>query len=398
MCFKKKGFVGKRFILGFLFVLLINFVSSAYLIDGYVNDALDGEPANNHIVVLWNEVVGPLDNLTDIIGPNGDSGVDNSYIIDCSLLATPCKKGDNLTIRIIDSGDSYIEKEKVYMLVGKGGSGTADNMTLNSLPDFESIVVDDLINLTENEIDLIANNTVHIDCEAIVFEYDGESLVDIESAFYYSGSSFLDINDNNYHYENYSCFVNTSYGNENQTKIVCSYDVFYYAVSDTWTCEIKVGDGKINSSGTDQTFVNSLLSIGLVDSMNFSVGGVGEVSDEIEIIVSNFGNVEIDLNLWGYSQTEGDNLAMNCTSGDIPVYYKKYNLTSSVSGNLTLGEFESNYVNLTGMDYTADFNLSYRLDDLTFDAFDSTFWRIYVPNNVSGICQGNIVFGAVVSV
>jgi hypothetical protein len=395
---KNIGNLGRTLLVVTLFVFMISFASSAHWMVGYVEDARDGELANNHVVMIWNPAVGVQDNTTDIIGPNGRSRADNTYMIDCEMLAAGCAIGDNITVMVLDSGDGY-SSSQLNFTVTKAGFDTVDNLTLNSLPVFDSIVVDDAINLTTNEIDLVANDTIRVDCEAVVTEYEGDALVDIDSAFYASISFFVDGDDNNYHYSNSSCFTNSSYGNENQTQIICSYDVFYYANYDSWTCEIHVSDGKGVKYGTDLTNVNSLLSIEIVDGVEFTGEALGAVSNESEIVVNNLGNVEIDLNLWGYGETPGDDLSMNCSgASDIPVSYQKYNLTSSTSGNLSLGEFESSYINLTGSDFTADFNLPFRVNDLIFDAYKSTFWRIYIPSDVSGSCDGNIVFGAVASV
>jgi len=62
---------------------------------------------------------------------------------------------------------------------------------------------------------------------------------------------------------------------------------------------------------------------------------------------------------------------------------------------MNLSEFEKKYVNLTSSPNVKKFNLDYRKNDLTNDAINVTYWRIYVPLGVSGNCQGNIIFGAV---
>jgi hypothetical protein len=67
-------------------------VSAAHYIIGYVEDALDGTLANEHTIVLWNPSRADIDdNLTDIIGPNGNSGVDNTYMIYCERLDSGCQ-------------------------------------------------------------------------------------------------------------------------------------------------------------------------------------------------------------------------------------------------------------------------------------------------------------------
>lgn len=94
---------------------------------------------------------------------------------------------------------------------------------------------------------------------------------------------------------------------------------------------------------------------------------------------------------------EGDGLSMNCTLGsvgNISINYERYNLTSSIAGDLSLGDFEANYSNLTSTSVVREFNLNYRQNDAVNEAINSTYWRIYVPTGVAGSCSGNIIFGA----
>ena len=70
--------------------LALPLVNAAHYITGIVNNARDGTGADGRIVVLWNPVNGMNDNLTDIIGPNGNSGANNIYMIDCEMLDNGC--------------------------------------------------------------------------------------------------------------------------------------------------------------------------------------------------------------------------------------------------------------------------------------------------------------------
>ena len=114
-------------------ILFIPLVSAAHYIVGYVEDALDGTAANGHTVVLWNPNNGINDNLTDIIGPSGNSGVDNIYMIDCELLSQPCKVGDNLSVKVINNGDNYISEIENVTVQGLGYD-VVENLSLNSPP------------------------------------------------------------------------------------------------------------------------------------------------------------------------------------------------------------------------------------------------------------------------
>ena len=388
----------KIFVLLLFLLLFFPLASSAHYIVGNVNDANDGFFANNLDVMLYKYLNGESDNTIDAIGPNGNSGVDNLYLIDCEALDSPCAINDILTIKLVNTGNGRIAGE-VNVTVTSSGFDLAPNLTVNTPPIFESIIVDDSNNLTINEIDLFTNNTVLVSCESVVKEYDNDSLFAAYAELYSTVSSnFGNSDDNNAHYTNSSCYTNSSYGDSNQSKITCSFNVLYYARSGNWNCEMNVNDSISIGSGIDSTTVNPLLSVGVVSNLTFIDTGADEVSGESEIIVYNFGNMEIDLNLHGYGTTPGDDLAMNCTQSpvNIPVAFKKYSF-SSVLGDLTLPQFESNYINLSGLAFTENFNLAARQNDLLNNAFNSTFWRIYVPSGISGSCSGNIVFGAVAS-
>jgi hypothetical protein len=116
-----------------LIIIALPLLSAAHYILGIVNNALDGTAANDHIVVLWNPAVGENDNLTDIIGPNGNSGVNNNYRIDCELLNAGCNIGDEIRVKVLNNGDNYII-DYVNLTVTGAENDTAPNLTLNSPP------------------------------------------------------------------------------------------------------------------------------------------------------------------------------------------------------------------------------------------------------------------------
>ena len=94
---------------------------------------------------------------------------------------------------------------------------------------------------------------------------------------------------------------------------------------------------------------------------------------------------------------ENDGYAMNCSEGgsrNISIEYEKFNLTASNTGDINITEFEAKYTNLTSSPDVKKFNLDYRKNDQINEAINTTYWRVYVPNDVTGNCQGNIVFGA----
>ena len=390
----------KNIIIAYLVIcLIIPFSSAAHYIVGIVNDAKDGQSSNGLTVTLWNPTNGLSDNFTDVVGPSGNSGADNIYMIDCEMLDIPCDIWDNLSVKVFNNGNDYVSDQKNVTVAGLGFD-VVENLSLNSPPFVESVLVDDSFIVTPNEIDLFPATTANITCRAIVTEYDGESSITNGTSMFFDNvlSGYGDSYDNNEHYSNNSCYINYSYGTSNQVEIICNFSVWYYANSQNWNCTVNVTDNiSISSLGSDLSFINPLLALGVDSPINFGLINATTVSDELELNVTNYGNVPINLSLSGYGASENDGNSMNCTLGstkNISIYYEKYNLTSSNPGNLDLGEFGSLYSNLTSAPLVKKFDLNYRQDDLTNEAVNLTYWRIYVPPGVAGSCQGNIVFGA----
>jgi hypothetical protein len=370
--------------------------SAAHFITGIVNDAGDRTSADGHIVTLWNPSEGISDNLTDTIGSSGNSGAENVYMIDCELLSNPCTLNDELNIRVINTGDNYIS-ETANVTVTGAGYDIADNITLNSPPNITSLTVDDSLKSPENQIDLTAATSKTIKCQAVILDYDGEASIKNASAEFFDSSSYYgDSDDNNYHYTNQSCILDTNYGNENETLANCSFQVWYYANSDNWECFVKTYDNlTVSGNKSDSVFINPLLAVGIDTTIDFGEIYPKQISNESSLNITNYGNIRINISLSGYAVVEGDGYAMNCTLGnEIPVYYQKYNLTDSNNSEITLEQSESLYNNLTKDPEVKEFNLDYNTNDTENHSRNTTYWRVYLPLGTGGDCTGNIVFGA----
>lgn len=293
-----------------------------------------------------------------------------------------------------------------FVTGGVGGNVTVVTQLQvgNVFPEVLNVSIDD----DSSSVTLIANSTKLVSCVSLLRDYNNESdFRDVTAEFFGETSSFYgDSDDNNYHYINTSCNLDLDFGSWNGVSdddylalANCSFFLQYYSNPETWNCTVFVNDSYgWNDTNSDEVTVDSLLALGLPEFINYGIVNSTYVSNENITNVTNYGNVEINLSLSGYAVTEGDGFAMNCTLGNIQnisIDYEKYNLTSSTSGDLTLTQFEGLYVNLTSSPVVKEFNLISRTDDLINDAFDSTYWRIYVPKGVAGTCTGNIVFGAV---
>jgi hypothetical protein len=256
------------------------------------------------------------------------------------------------------------------------------------------------ISTESGSITLIPNSTKTVNCTAYIEDYDGEAdIKNVTARFFYpSQASYTSSDDNNNHYTNNSCRIDYTYGNEYQALAHCLFDVWYYANAGTWNCTAVVNDSipyLTNASSTTQ--VQTLLALGLPDFIDYGTVNATYVSVENISNVTNYGNVKVNLSLSGYGFKVNDGNAMNCTLGsikNITVQNEKYNLTVSHAGEISITDFIANYANLSSTTVVRNFALNSRQEDGFNDAWNHTYWRVYVPLGVAGTCQGNIVFGA----
>ncbi len=140
----------RMFLIIFCFLILIAILIKtgkampSHWIVGLVNDAGDGEPADGHIIIIYHPE-DRTDNETDIIGPSGNSGTGNRYMIDCESLDTSCQVGDTISIEVLDSGDNY-KSDQVNVTISGAGYDIAPDLTLE-----KQIIVE--LNFTTNSID-----------------------------------------------------------------------------------------------------------------------------------------------------------------------------------------------------------------------------------------------------
>ncbi len=389
----------KIYLIFFAMIFFLNFVSAAHYVVGYVEDALDGELANGKVVTLWNPANGQGDNVTDTIGPTGNSGQNNIYMIDCEMLTATCSVGDILSLKVFENGNQYVSNIK-NVTITPGGYDAVENLTLNSLLKITNLTIEDGLSFPFDEIDLNPATTTKIICEGIITAADNENSIRNVSAKFFDSSeaNYESEDDNNYHYSNNSCSLNLSYGSSKEIKAFCIFQVEYYANSGNWTCSIQaIDNNSVSVKGTDTTNINPLLALDVDSPIDFGRVNSLKTSKEIVINITNYGNTKINLTLSGFAKTELDGKAMDCSNSEnssIALFYEKYNLTSSTEGNLTFSEFEKTYTNITNNSKTKELNLNYRQNDLINEAITKSYWRIYVPSGVSGNCSGNLLFGA----
>jgi hypothetical protein len=375
-------------------MLMLPLCSSAHYIVGYVGDSLDEEQsANGRIVYLWKSDI--MNNLTDIVGPLGNSKTDNIYMIDCEPLF--CEVGDNLSLGIFDEGFGYIT-EIVNVTVTGFGFSQAGNLTLNSPPKLLSTEITDMNKNLLTEINLIATTTKNVYCRALVEDSDGEDTLVNASAIFYNteASSLFSSDNNNLHYTNSSCYINRSYGSSKQAEILCNFSLWYYANYGNWLCNISISDNLTNTDHNfTQSIINQLISIGVMDVIPFEYLNEHFISEEVSVGVTNYGNTKINISLSGFAESEEDNYSMVCFNGYLPIDYQKFNLSYSNSQEVDDSEFNRLYENLSSSPVIYELNLDYRTNPILNDATKQTYWRVKMVPGLNGPCRGNIVFGAI---
>lgn len=262
------------------------------------------------------------------------------------------------------------------------------------------------LTLSEESVVLIPNNQKRLYCMALLEDFNGENdLSSLSAVLYASGYDSSSPDDKNNHYTSSDCKIVKSFSkfngvsdDEYHAVANCSFDLESFTNFGEWVCHMEIEDvGGLKSVKEEKFDVMELLALGLPNSIDYGVINSTYVSQEKEIVVTNYGNVRVNLALSGYGSSYGDGYSMKCGlgSGGIPVYYQKYNLVDSTPGTLSLSEFEISYNNLTKNSIVKNYGLDQRKNDDFNEAVDSTYWRIYVPRDVAGTCSGNIMIGAV---
>jgi hypothetical protein len=273
-------------------------------------------------------------------------------------------------------------------------------------PNYRNVSIDTTVNITNakpevlfidinnaENITLNAGSTYRVLCNATVRDFNGgATIANVTSAFYDNTSaSFGDAADGNNYYVNDSCTqtgVNGFFANYS-----CGFDVQYFAnATNEWICNVTAND-VFDFNGTDYgdnfnvTAINTLLALNVTPLIDYGDLAVEDTSAPQEANVTNFGNVPINVSVYGYGNVTGDGLAMVCDVGDIGIANQKYSLNA-------LDDFDTQYVSLASTaNQIAGLTIPQQFDDFT-PVVNSTYWRLYVEPNPFGVCNGTVVFQA----
>lgn len=240
----------------------------------------------------------------------------------------------------------------------------------------------------QQDIYLTPGANVTVFCNATVTDYNKATDIGAVNATFYqesTGSNAAD--DKNFHYSNTSCINYSS--SLFESNYSCAFNVAYYANNGAWQCNLSVQDNSnVTDHDTGLSLINELLAIdvspGIINYGNLAATDTS--AEDVNITISNFGNVDFNISLYGFGIEEGDNLSMNCEKRNISISNQRYSLSYNTPYD--------DMINLTNNSVQIpDLILPQRTDDLnTGNDTNKTYWKLKVPPLVSGVCNGSIVF------
>ncbi len=266
------------------------------------------------------------------------------------------------------------------------GSSSKFNLTVYfSPPNITNIIIEPAINLE-------AGTTKNVDCNFTVSDGSGLSSISMVNATLYEANNADPSSplDRNFHYINDTCTVNSFSGIS--VNYTCSFDVSYYANNGSWICNASIIDNiNLSFSRAVDTHVNTLLAVFVPqDTLDYGSVDKGTISNERNVTIYNYGNMNVSVSVYGYAINETNTNAVSCSQGgSVPLYYEKYSIYENSNFN--------DMANLTNESQIINqFSLLQRTQDTMFGSDrNQTFWKMFIPTSTQkGPCSGFIVFKA----
>ncbi|MBT3721740.1 hypothetical protein HN789_06260 [archaeon] len=263
------------------------------------------------------------------------------------------------------------------------GTSGIFNFSLNNFPFISSI-------FTDNPINLLAANNKTVYCNGTATDLDSFSdIVNVNASLFFKDLN-PESNDNRSNkYSNTSCTLLNPSGNN--IDFICGFNIEYYANNGTWYCNVSAID-LINStnSSIDSTLVNDLLALSVTDIIDFRSLEPLQISPiDVASNITNFGNVPMDLSIYGYAMTEGDDLALDCVKGTIGYEFEKFSMFEYQNFNIMQA------INNSANAVYVDFNHTQKVYGAAQNSFKSLFWKLQIPFATDGQCNGKVVISAI---
>ena len=249
-----------------------------------------------------------------------------------------------------------------------------------------------ILNVTlQNPIGLNANSTKFVTCNATIRDYNGfGDLSNVNATFFDSTYSSVNAPDaNRTHYSNSSCSFVTNF-DANTALYSCGFTVYYYANPYSWNCSVNVNDSyDVNDTRSNITNISVLIAISTPDVINYGDLPVLSTSADVAANVTNVGNRNVNLTLYGYNATPGDGLAMQCAQGNITYVNQRWALSNIAYAGM-------NVLNNTVPQIVPGLTIQQRNTTIA-NTINTTHWKLYVSaaGVPYGLCNGTIIFGGI---
>jgi hypothetical protein len=273
-------------------------------------------------------------------------------------------------------------------LIGESTNVTSRVNVTNAPPFIISVNIDD-------PIDLIPNSTAMVYCNATVKDYNGwADIISVNATFFDAVLSTHESADHpRTHYTNSSC-VSDEVIDAYTIIYLCGFNVEYYANAGDWNCTVRVTDTYgISDSGQNSTTISELIAIITPEMIDYGDIPVLDTSNNVIANVTNVGNRDINLTLYGYNNTPSDGLAMGCEQGNISYVNQRWSLTDQAWNVMTV-------LDNTAPQVVPSLTIMQR-NNTREETINQTNWKLYVEQGPGGtpfgICTGQVVFGAILA-
>ena len=259
----------------------------------------------------------------------------------------------------------------------------------NSKPEVLGIAIFDSTNASLRNVTLTAGGLKSITCNASVRDWNGfNDIVYVNATLYYINNQSFNPDDNNTHYTNASCTLNSSTGTYTGYYQCIFPNVQYYANNGTWYCNVTDMD-TFNTTGNlaNTTVFYPVYALNVSDGIDYGGVAVQDFSPNVTANISNIGNMAINITVQGYGANLGDGLAMNCSlGGNITVANERFSIPDLPWASMT--PLSNGPQNLTGLTMPKSVNGAI--------VTNTTHWELYVDstNNPGGSCSGYVLFMA----
>lgn len=239
---------------------------------------------------------------------------------------------------------------------------------------------------TLNPIPLNAGSVTTVYCNATVRDYNGFNDVNTVNATFHFIRNSSGPDDNNTHYSMTNCTRLNDDG-EFLVNYTCEFNVSYIAYNGTWYCNITANDSKeYFGYGVRAVNISALYALNVTDVIDYGNLSVTDYSENKTAEVTNLGNMNMNVSVLGYGQTQGDGLGFVCTQGtNISVQYQRF------SGNVSADWATKRPLATTNADVGVTLP---RPEDENTPVTATTYWQLYVPPNPFGLCTGTVRFTA----